>query len=199
MFCPRCGTTQPDELNFCKSCGANLHSVRFALETRETGEKFDWTKTWLAEMMLSNEEKRVRRLARVKRSRGATSEMRRRTEIKAGVITASSGVGLTLALFMIMEGIIASGSVSAAAVAILSRIWIVGLIPILVGLALIFNGTFVSKKLAGGDHPETGSLAEGSDSGSNPEYLPPPDTNQISAGPSSVTDDTTRHLDKSLS
>ena len=41
MYCPQCGSAQADDLNFCKSCGAHLQAVRTALETRETGEKFD--------------------------------------------------------------------------------------------------------------------------------------------------------------
>ena len=31
MFCPQCGSTQNDELKFCKSCGVNLDAVRQAL------------------------------------------------------------------------------------------------------------------------------------------------------------------------
>ena len=50
MFCPRCGSTQSEELKFCKSCGANLSAVRQAVDTRETGGKIDWNKTWVAEM-----------------------------------------------------------------------------------------------------------------------------------------------------
>src|SRR5437899_10085366 len=103
MFCPQCGSTQPDELNFCKSCGANLNSVRTALVAGAPGEKFDWNKTWLAEMMLSAEEK-VKRAAEIQRLKGKKPEVRRRNEIKAGVITFSTGIGLTIALFMIMEG-----------------------------------------------------------------------------------------------
>lgn len=194
MFCPQCGSTQPDELNFCKSCGAHLQGVRTALENRESGEKFDWNKTWVAEMMLSAEEKRVRRA----RLDDRTTEMRRRNEIKAGTITASVGVGLSIATFVIMEGIIASGSVSAAAIAILSRVWIAGLIPVLVGLALIFNGMVVSKKRDVAEPSESDISGDDTDRGSGPEYLSPTQTNQLRTGHFSVTDETTRHLDGPL-
>lgn len=53
MFCPQCGSNQSDGLRFCKLCGANLHAVRQVVATRETGEGFDWSKTWVAEMFLS--------------------------------------------------------------------------------------------------------------------------------------------------
>ena len=165
--------------------------MRTALETRETGEKFDWNKTWLAEMMLSGEEKTVRRSRRDAR----TAEARRRNEIKGGTITASAGVGLTVAVFVIMEGVIASGAVSAAAIAILSRVWVAGLIPVLVGLALIFNGLFVSKRKGGNDTLGGDSAGDDTDRESGPEYLSPTETNQLRAKPFSVTEDTTRHLD----
>ena len=50
MFCPQCGVTQSEELNFCKSCGVNLDAVRQAVALREPGEKFDWSRTWVAEI-----------------------------------------------------------------------------------------------------------------------------------------------------
>src|SRR5713226_7510372 len=108
MFCPQCGTSQSDELKFCKSCGANLFAVRQAVATRETGEKFDWSKTWVAEMMLTQEE-REKRKEEIERQRGITPESRRHKEIKAGVITASVGVGLAVFLFVLMQGIILGG------------------------------------------------------------------------------------------
>ena len=89
MYCPQCGSTQSDELRFCKSCGTNLDGVRTAL-SRETGEKFDWSKTWLAEMLMSGEES-VKRAAEIERLQGKTPEVKRRNEIKGGVITASVG------------------------------------------------------------------------------------------------------------
>jgi hypothetical protein len=137
-------------------------------------------------MMLSSEEK-VKRAAEIESKKSKIPEVKRRNEIKAGVITFSTGIGLAIALFTIMEGIVASGAVSAAAIAILSRVWVVGLIPIFVGLALIINGVFVSKK---GDLPAIDATdTEG------PELLVPAETNQLGSGvPFSVTDETTRHL-----
>ena len=63
MFCPQCGANQSEELKFCNLCGANLQAVREAVATRgEAGEKFDWSKTWVAEMFLSEEERKRRNL-----------------------------------------------------------------------------------------------------------------------------------------
>jgi len=159
-------------------------------EAGEKGEKFDWSKTWLAEMFMSSEDA-VRHAAKIERLQGKTPEVKRRNEIKAGVITASAGIGLTIAVFTIMEGIIASGAVSAAAIAILSRVWIAGLIPIFVGTALIINGMFVSKR--GGIHEDGPGAKELSESGSD-QYLPAADTNELGREVFSVTDETTKHL-----
>lgn len=188
MFCPQCGATQPDKLNFCKTCGANLGAVRTALVDPPKEGKFDWNKTWVAEMMLSSEES-VRRAAELERLKGITPETKRRNEIKAGIITASVGVSLLIVLSVLMEGIIISGRVSEAAAQILDRIWIVGLIPLFVGLALIINGLFVSKK----------GTAKAQEAW-KPDSLPSPDTNELGpAVPFSVAEGTTRHLEEELS
>ena len=144
MFCPQCGTSQGDELKFCKSCGANLSAVRQVVTTREAPEKFDWNKTWVAEMLLSEEEKSKRKQGR---EGNLYAEYLRYKEIKAGVITSFVGLGVMIFLYVLMRGIILSGQNSPGDAEILSRIWVVGLIPFLVGLALITNGVFVSKKL----------------------------------------------------
>ena len=182
MFCPQCAQNQPDELNYCKSCGANLSAVRTALISGAASEgKVDWNQTWLAEMMMSSD-KKTRRSAKL--ARVPDAEMVRQREIKAGIITASAGAGLLIVLYGIMQGIIAGGAVSDAAISVLNRVWLVGFIPVFVGLALIINGTFISRK--GASVP--------SEDGNAP--IPPAETHQLTpALPFSVTDETTRHLD----
>src|ERR1044071_7531152 len=121
MFCPQCGSTQSDELRFCKSCGANLQAVRMAVASRdEAADRFDWSKTWVAEMFLSESE-RKRRNEAIERQRGITPEVKRYTEIKAGVIVASIGLGVMIFLNIFMDGVIRSGQ-SASDAEILSRI-----------------------------------------------------------------------------
>src|SRR5918912_3955110 len=147
MFCPKCGSNQSEDLRFCKACGANLQLVRQAVEARGEDEKFDWSKTWVAEMFLSEGE-RKRREEELERLRGITPEVKRYKEIKAGVITSSVGVALMIFLYVFMQGIILSGNVPPDGDAILSRLWIAGVFPIFVGAALITNGLFVSKRAA---------------------------------------------------
>ena len=145
MFCPQCGSTQNDELKFCKSCGVNLEAVREVAAMRSAGEKFDWSRTWVAEMFLSEGE-RKRRNEQIDRERGITPEMKRHTEIKAGVILSSVGVGVTIFLYVFMQGLILSGHISPGDAAIISRLWVAGVIPFMIGVALTINGLFVSKR-----------------------------------------------------
>ena len=166
------------------------------MATRETGGKFDWSNTWVAEMFRSGEDA-VKHQAEIERLRGMTPEMKRLIEIKAGVITASVGVGLSILLFVLMGGIVATGRVSDAAAEILLRIWIVGVLPVLIGAALIFNGMFVSKRGAESAAHDTDTGTRELDGQSSGNYLSPADTNDlVSSVPFSVTDRTTRHLQK---
>jgi len=195
MYCPNCGSNQSDDLKFCKACGVNLFAVRRAVAEPEAIERFDWSKTWLAEMLMSGEES-VKRAAEIERLQGITPEVKRKNEIKAGIITASVGAALMITLLVLMNGIIAGGRVSDAAAEILSRIWIVGVIPLFVGVALVFNGMFVSKKreLTAGHKTEDGTKELPDASG--PAFVGPADTSRLGAVPFSVTDETTRHLER---
>src|ERR1044072_4427893 len=100
MFCTQCGNKQSDELKFCKLCGANLFAVRQVVGRGEADEKFDWSKTWVAEMFMSEAE-RKRRTEEVERQRGVTPEIKRYNEIKGGVITSFVGIAVMLFLWVI--------------------------------------------------------------------------------------------------
>lgn len=193
MFCPQCGANQSDELRFCNLCGANLQAVRQAALSREAGEKFEWGKTWVAEMLLSEAE-RKKRGEELERARGVTPEIKRYNEIKAGVITSCVGVGVMIFLYVIMQGIVASGQNPPGDNEILSRVWIAGVIPFLIGLGLIINGLFVSKRLAQvlreAAANETGAL----DANAERPALRPADTTEFIPTTFSVTEETTKHL-----
>ena len=192
MFCPQCGSSQSDELKFCKLCGSNLHAVRQILSAREPEEKFDWSKTWVSEMFLSEAE-RTRRKLEMERQQGITPEVKRYNEIKAGVITSCVGVALAIFLFVFMQGVILA-NVPGAAAEILSRLWIAGVIPLFVGIALIINGLFVSKKLVEIDRQGSWRKPNELERDAEPASLPPANTAEIIPSSFSVTEGTTRHL-----
>ena len=189
MFCPRCGSNQSEELKFCTVCGANLSAVRQAVEARPTGGKIDWSKTWVADMLLSGEEAQ-RRQHEIERQAGLTPAVKRYNEIKAGVITGSVGVALMIFLYVFFQGLILSGHVSHETAEILSRLWVAGVIPVLVGLSLITNGVFISKKIVELDTQPTKPLLPEAEH----HALRPADTNEFTPAGFSVTEQTTKHL-----
>ena len=196
MFCPQCGSTQSEDLKFCKVCGVNLYAVLQVVATREPEEKFDWSKTWVQEMFLSADEKKLRK-EEIERQRGITPEIRRYNEIKAGVIVSSVGIAIAIFLFVFMSGLIASGKVTPEAAEILSVLWIAGVIPLFVGLALTINGVVVSKKLVEAARRDAQSGPAGLEGESNRRSLRAPDTNEFLSSPFSVTEQTTKHLGRS--
>jgi uncharacterized membrane protein YdbT with pleckstrin-like domain len=192
MFCPRCGSGQSEEVRFCKACGANLFAVRTALDNRESSQTSDWDKARAAEMSMAGGEAERRQLE-TDHHRGIAAATRRFQEIKAGVITSSAGLGVGIFLAVFMQAIVQSGRVSAAAAEIISRLWVVGVIPLMVGIALIVNGYFVSRKIVElFQHTEKPEPNNPSDT--NPHLLRGGETTQFAAPGSSVTEGTTKHL-----
>jgi hypothetical protein len=190
MTCPRCNSNQSDDVKFCTVCGANLAAVRQAL-VGMSGEDFDWSKTWLAEMFMSHAEQKRRRAA-IEVASGLTPEVKRLNEIKAGVITTSVGIALTAFLFIFMQGLVLNSNVTSDAAVILTRLWAVGLIPFFVGVALIINGVVVSRKLVeiANREKDVKSVGEGVEQ----QALRAANTNEFLSTPFSVTDQTTKHL-----
>jgi len=190
MYCPQCGSSQSDDIKFCKTCGTNLFAVRRAVAVRDRADKFDWSKTWVAEMFLSEGEREMRK-EQLERERGITPEIKREKELKAGVITLCIGVGVSIFLYVLMNGVIGTLNNPGKEVEILSRIWIAGVIPFFVGLGLILASLFVGRsrrREATTDALET----------ANPQAsLPSSDTERIANPPFSVTDQTTKHLEES--
>ena len=193
MFCPQCGASQGEELKFCKACGVNLQAVRQAVVTGEPGERFDWSKTWVADMFVSGQEA-VRRKAEMERLQGITPEYKRYSEIKGGVITASAGLAVTIFLLVFMQGIVLGGNVSPGEAEILSRVWIAGLIPIFVGLGIIFNGAYVSKKQVEVANRERRAALDSLGGLDDRRALRSADTSEFIPSDFSVIEGTTRHL-----
>jgi len=190
MLCPRCASNQGDDIKFSTSCGANLQAVREVLDAPE-GKKFDWSNTWVADMFMSGQMAEVRK-AEMERRLGITPEVKRYNEIKAGVIVSSVGVGVAIFLYFIMNAI--ANQSPAHDQDLLRSIWIAGVIPFMVGLALIINGMVVSKKMVQvieREQQKNQPLSEGMPA----RGLRAADTSEFIPTNFSVTDQTTRHLE----
>jgi hypothetical protein len=166
--------------------------VREALQAPDSAGKFNWNNTWVADMFMSGQMAEARKLE-MERRLGITPEVKRYNEIKAGVIVSCVGVGVTIFLLFLMNAIANYNPQNAD---ILRSVWLAGLIPFMVGLALIINGVVVSKKMVEvieREQNKTKSLEEGT----APRGLKSPDTNEFVPVNFSVTDQTTRHLENS--
>jgi len=190
MICPRCSSNQGDDIKFCTSCGANLQAVREALEAPDPAGKFNWNNTWVADMFMSGQMAEVRK-QEMERRLGITPEVKRYNEIKAGVIVSCVGIGVTIFLLFLMNAI---ANLNPANGDILRSLWLAGLIPFMVGLALIINGVVVSKKMVEVIQREQ-NKSKSLDEGTGPRGLKSPDTSEFIPTNFSVTDSTTRHLE----
>jgi hypothetical protein len=141
MFCPQCGTETHEALKYCKQCGTNLRRVLGVMGKGGAGymlsnEARFWHEDWI-------EERREQR----EREKKKTPEEKRLNEIKGGVITSCVGLGVMMFLTFLFHGIINSLPQIGHIELILRTIPLVGIIPFLIGLGIIFNGLFLSKRI----------------------------------------------------
>ena len=150
IYSPKCAAQTTDETNFCNKCGLDLRPVSDALQSRATTENFDWSKTWLVDMLLTDDERMRRRAAAAiadSPEGAALAEMKRVKEVKAGVITCFAGIGVSVFLWILLGAI--AGSVEARdpqGAEILRHVWAAGIIPFFVGLGIILSALFVDKE-----------------------------------------------------
>jgi hypothetical protein len=176
MFCPDCGAQVSGAIKFCKQCGVNLRAVQEAMVRPDAPGALDWNRAFAAE---------------IHRQRSATPEEKRLNEIKGGVITSAVGLGVTVFLFFLMNAVAAG--VPPHKAEIVRHIYLAGLIPFLIGLAITFNGIFISRRLVELKRQQLAAPADplppvGADTGEIVTPAMPP------AGDFSVTEQTTTRL-----
>ena len=139
MYCPQCGTETNDQIKFCKRCGTSLQIVQTLLTkgAPSMNPSFD-PREW-QRMVL--EEYREKAAKKNKKS----PEQKRLEEIKSGVITTAIGFGSMILLYFLLGAVAINEPASDALV--LRNVWLVGLVPFLIGLSILFNGIFISKKI----------------------------------------------------
>ena len=137
MYCPSCGTETVDQNKYCVKCGVNLRHVQAALGKGDAGG-------WDAHAR-DHDRRREERRKRRDEWRKKTPEEKRFNEIKAGVIVSSVGFGLMVFLGILFDAI--ASTMDGPEADILRSLWAVGLVPFMVGLGILFNGIYVSKRI----------------------------------------------------
>lgn len=132
MFCPQCGAQTDPGIKYCKQCGQALNRIRGVMS--RGGANANWNDVWQEEALEEHRKKRKK-----------TPEEKRYDEIKGGVITTAVGVGASIFLYFLMNAVADSDGGKDAA--ILRVIWLCGLVPTLIGLSMLFNGLFISKRI----------------------------------------------------
>ena len=97
-------------------------------------------------------------------------------------------------LYVFMDGIIRGGNVPPDAAEIISRIWVAGVIPLFVGIGLLINGVFVSKRQAEIARRAWQSGPDALAKGADAHALRSADTSEFIPSDFSVTEGTTKHL-----
>lgn len=142
MYCPSCGIETSDQTKYCTKCGINLRNVKEAMigdkqnkhplqDIESRSSPSDNWQSWWMEMAVKEKKK--------------SPEEKRISEIKEGVITSCVGLSLTIFLFFLMSAV--SINLDPKVSAILHAVPYAGIIPFLIGLGIIFNGLFLSKRL----------------------------------------------------
>jgi hypothetical protein len=93
-----------------------------------------------------------------------------------------------------MQGIVLSGNITPNAAEIISRLWVVGVIPFFVGIGLLINGLFVSKRQAEAAKQEPPTRPVTLEEATEPHSLRAADTADFTPPSFSVTEETTRQL-----
>lgn len=206
MYCPTCGSEERQISQYCRACGTDLRAVRQGLERPDTitasavsaRERISQVMAEkIREMETSRELKQVAEdvLPQIEKFLESPEEKRLR-RVRAGVVTASIGLGATLLIFLM----------SLEAHDLIPLISL-GLITFFIGLGLVINGlvfTIPRKKIDDrSDEAQSQRELEARMQSASPasQLSPfsqttndlPSSTDQIVGRPS-VTEHTTHHL-----
>lgn len=132
MFCPQCGAQADQGIKYCKQCGINLRRILGVMS--RGGASMDWNDVWKEEAL---EEQRL--------NRKKSPEEKRIEEIKSGVITSSVGLALTIFFSFLFDAV--ANNVGGSQAEILRSLWAIGLVPLFIGVGIVFNGVYLSRRI----------------------------------------------------
>ena len=200
MFCPSCGSEERQASQYCRACGTDLRSVRVSLErpdsvTASAVSAREEIGRAVAQKIREVEDTRdLKRVAedvlpKIEKFLESYEEKRLR-RVRAGVVTAASGLGATI--FMLIMSAMARGPDAETLMGISG----LGIIAFLIGLGLFVNALFFTKPRQGiEDHSSDARAQNLLDAGYAPPQLRSQTTSNLAQAPaSSITEHTTHHL-----
>lgn len=200
MFCPGCGSEERQASQFCRACGTDLRSVRVSLERPDSITASAVTAREEIGRAVADQIRRVQDVGELKRVSDhvlpqiekflESYEEKRLRRMRAGVITAASGLGATV--FMILMSVFLPGPAAETLLGVSG----LGIAAFLIGIGLIVNAlAFTKPPKVVEDRSTDAHLQNLLDAGSTPpaQQLRSPTTSNL-AQPGSVTEHTTLHL-----
>src|SRR5262249_55764337 len=211
MYCPGCGSDDRQMSQYCRACGTDLRPVRLSLENPDAitasavSAREDIGRAVAAKIREIDDADELKHVAedvlpQIEKFLESYEEKRLR-RVRAGVITASSGLGVML-LGMIMSAFLHGPDVEKAIL-----IGGLGIIAFAIGLGILVNGLlFTRPRKALSDHSAEGRAQNVLDAYAAPQISAPverqsfraPTTSDFSGSAlrtgTSVTEQTTRHL-----
>jgi hypothetical protein len=170
MYCPQCGTDANPNVQFCRSCGANLKVIAKAVTLSEAIARSDRGPLPKIREMVKNLkvehvtdevsralDKMNNEIAQISPERHPvrkgfmgfrkkTPEERREQQITKGIVSLFSGVGLTVFLYYLSAALVLKlpphiiSQIPFEIDPVVRMIWLFGLIPTLTGVGHILAG-----------------------------------------------------------
>lgn len=200
MFCPSCGSEERQASQYCRACGTDLRPVRVSLErpdsiTASAASAREEIGRAVAQKIREVEDARELKkvaedvLPQIEKFLESPEEKRLR-RMRAGVVVASVGAGVTIMMALMgsiaragdLEGFVAGGGA--------------GIVLFFIGLGLLINAMlFTRPRTSVTDHSADARAQNAIDAGYNPPQLRSPTTSNLVKPPAgSVTENTTLHL-----
>jgi hypothetical protein len=138
MYCPTCGSEERQPSQYCRACGTDMRGVRLSLErpdsiTASAVSAREQISQAMAEKIRQMEPDDLKRVAedvlpQIEKFLESPEEKRLR-RVRAGVVTAATGIGAALLIFLLSVG-------AHDLIPFIS----LGVITFLIGLGMIING-----------------------------------------------------------
>jgi len=198
MFCPGCGSEERQASQFCRACGTDLRPVRVSLERPDSITESAVTAREEIGRAVAEQIRRVQDTRELKRVAEdvlpqiekflESYEEKKLRRVRAGVITAASGLGAAVFLILLSKFLPDPDAESFLGFSGL------GITAFLIGIGLIVNAlAFTKPPKVVEDRSRDARLQNLLDAGYTPPQLKAQTTSNLSQ-PGSVTEHTTLHL-----